>query len=432
MSRLPVPTHRVVVVGAGYAGLLAAARLGRSSAVAVTLVDPSPVFVERIRLHQWAAGQRPRARPLSELIAPGVAWVRERVVEVDLAGRRVALTGGEALGYDQLVLAVGSVADRSRVPGAADHCLSLQTAADCRAIAAAARRGGAATVVGLGLTGIEAACELAEAFPGLRVTLLGRGRLADRFSPAAVLHLRATLASLRVTLREDEEVEAVRAGTLALRGGEALAFGLCVWAGGLRAPELAARAGLPVAADGRVRVDGSLRALGHPEVLVVGDAAHAVLGAPLQAGAGGSAAGKGVARSTVGFGTREAVAERAVDAGADQALRMSCATAMPMGAHAAAEVLRRVQGRPPAPLRFGAALLCVSLGRREGLIQLLTPDDRPRARVLRGRLAVFVKEAICRMTVVALRAESRGLKIYNWPQPRPEAAPFTAAAQLHS
>ena len=58
MSSSPVCAHRVVVVGAGYAGLLAAARLAGRPGIAVTIVDPSPVFRERIRLHQWASGQR--------------------------------------------------------------------------------------------------------------------------------------------------------------------------------------------------------------------------------------------------------------------------------------------------------------------------------------------------------------------------------------
>ena len=83
---------------------------------------------------------------------------------------------------------------------------------------------------------------------------------------------------------------------------------------------------------------------------------------------------------------------------------MACATAMPMGAHAAEQVLRQHRGEAASELRFAAAMLCVSLGRGEGLIQLLTAEDRPRARVVRGRAAAVIKEAICRMTVVALRA----------------------------
>ncbi len=298
--------------------------------------------------------------------------------------------------YDQLVLAVGSVVDRTRVPGVADHCLSLQTDAECEAIAARARSGGAALVVGLGLTGIEAACELAEAFPRLRVTLLGRGRLADRFSQAGEKHLRATLERLGVALVEDTAVASVWAGAATLANGETHDFDACVWAAGFVAPDLAARAGLPVAADGRVRVDANLRVPGHPEVLAVGDAAQVVL-------AGGP----------------------------DAPLRMACATAMPMGAHAAEQVLRAMQGRPPAPLRYGASVACVSLGRHDALVQMLSPDDRPRPQVVRGRLAVFVKEAICRMTVVVLRAEARGIRVYHWPRPQPTPA-LAAAAGVQS
>ncbi len=393
MSDSRVPEHRVVVVGAGYAGLLAAARLARQPGVGVTLIDPSPVFIERIRLHQWASGQRRRSRPLREMIAPGVRWLQTRAVGLELDQRRVRLADG-VVEYDQLIVAVGSVVERARVPGVAAHCLSLQTAEDCAAIRELAGRGGSAVVVGFGMTGVEAACELAGAFPRLRVTLVGRGGLGDGLSPAGEAHLRGALARLGVAVREHAEVRAAHAGRLELADGE-LPFSLCVWAGGFVAPELAARAGLQVGAGGRAKVDASLRAIGHPEVLVIGDAAELSL----------------------------------ADGGP---LRMACATAMPMGAHAAEQALRRVRGEPPTPLRYGAVMLCVSLGRRDGLIQMLTPDDRPRPRIVGGRAAVFIKEAVCRMTTVALRAESRGIRLFRWLQPSPGAALPQATAGVHS
>lgn len=365
----------------------------------MTIVDPSPVFRERIRLHQWATGQRGSPRPLAELIAAGVAWRRAWVEGIDVAGRRVTLADGGALDYDQLVLAVGSMVDGGGVPGVAEHCLSLGTDEDCGAIAARAGQARTAVVVGLGLMGIEAACELAEAFPAVRVTLLGRGRLEQRFSEAGAAHVRSCLVRLGVTLVEEALVESVTAGSLTLADGATRAFDLCVWAAGLVASDLGARAGLPVAHDGRVRVDAGLRVPGHPEVLVVGDAAQVVLEGTPEPGA---------------------------------PLRMACATAMPMGAHAAEQVLRRVQGRPSAPLRYGSSVACVSLGRHEGLIQMLSADDRPRPQVLRGRLAVFAKEAICRMTVVVLRAEARGIHLFHWPRPRPTPARPATPAGVHS
>ncbi len=367
--------------------------MAREPGVSVTIVEPSPVFRERIRLHQWAAGQRARARPLRELVAPGVTLRRTRAEAIDLKARRVRLADGRALIYDQLVLAVGSVVERGRVPGVAQHCLSLETDEDCRAIAAQGRAGGRLVVVGLGLTGIEAACELAEAWPELRVTLLGRGRLEQRLSPAGAAHVRTTLVGLGVTLIEATTVTAVRAGVLELGDGATLEFAGCVWAAGFVAPTLAAEAGLPVTADGRVVVDACLRVPGHPEVLVVGDAAQVVVDGSMP-------------------------------------LRMACATAMPMGAHAAEQVLLRMHGLAGTPLYYGASLACISLGRHEALVQLLTPEDLPRPRIVRGRLAVFVKEAICRMTVVVLRAEARGIRLYRWPQPRTRDA-LPAAAKVH-
>ena len=401
----------MVVVGAGYAGLMAAARLARQPGLEVTLVEPSPVFVERIRLHQWAAGEQAPVRPLRELLARRVRWVQDRAAEIDLAGRAVRLAGSATLGYEQLVLAVGSRIDRARVPGAAEHGLALETGAALQGFAgrarALARRGGTVAVVGFGLTGIEAASELAEAFPGLRVVWVGRGRLESAISRGAAAHVRTVMARLGAEIREEAEVVAVHADRLELAEGPAIACDECVWAGGFRAPDLAARAGLPVDPQGRVRVDAGLRAYGFPEVLVVGDAAHAAVDGPLQ----------DLGRPLV-----------EIDAG--PGLRMACASAMPMGAHAADQVIRGMTGRPPAPARIGDWGRCVSLGRRDGFIQRTDPDGGLRPGVLSGRMAAIIKEMVCRTTVVVLRAEARGVALYRWPHPQPRLAPAVAA--VHS
>ena len=391
---------------------MAAARLARQSALSVTLVEPSPVFVERIRLHQWMTGARPPVRPLTDLLARGVRWVQDRVAAIELGAREVRLAGGEVLAYDQLVLAVGSRTDRSRVRGAAEHSLALETDAELTEFAARARaladRGGTLAVVGFGLTGVEAASELAEVLPRLRVVLVGRGRLDDAISPWAASHVRAVMARLGAEIREGAEVAAVHADRLELADGSSLACDACVWAGGFRAPDLAARAGLPVMADGRVRVDAGLRALGHPEVLVVGDAAHAASDGPLQA----------LGRPLP------------IEAVTGPGLRMACASALPMGAHAADQVIRAATGRAPTPARIGYFGRCVSLGRRDGFVQRSAPDDSLRPGMVRGRLAAMIKEMVCRSTVLVLRAEARGVALYRWPHPQPALA--SAPAPVHS
>jgi hypothetical protein len=59
---------------------------------------------------------------------------------------------------------------------------------------------------------------------------------------------------------------------------------------------------------------------------------------------------------------------------------------------------------------------CVSLGRRAAVVQSVTPDDRPTARVLTGRAAVLVKESVCRFVIGMLRAERTLGGAYRWPK----------------
>ena len=74
--------------------------------------------------------------------------------------------------------------------------------------------------------------------------------------------------------------------------------------------------------------------------------------------------------------------------------RMSCAMGLPMGWTAADAVTARVAGTEPAPAPFGYLFQCVSLGRRDGLIQFVRGDDSPVRFVLTGRLAALYKEYV--------------------------------------
>src|SRR4051812_3127071 len=122
---------RVVVLGAGYGGLLAAVRLaGKSPQAEVTLVNQSDVFVERVRLHQYAANQAVRQRKLVDVLAgTRVQVVCGTVERIDLAARRVLLGRG-ALAYEYLVYALGSVTDLDAVPGARDHTYSIKASGE--------------------------------------------------------------------------------------------------------------------------------------------------------------------------------------------------------------------------------------------------------------------------------------------------------------
>jgi NADH dehydrogenase FAD-containing subunit len=233
-------------------------------------------------------------------------------------------------------------------------------------------------VVGGGLTGIEVATELAERYRGLRLTLATANRLTPNFSSAADLHFRQRLESLGVDLREGSAVEGLEAGQAYLAGGEALPVDLCVWSAGFQVPSLAREAGLAVDRDGRALLDETLRSASHPNIFVVGDAARAECGGAV--------------------------------------VRMSCATALPMGAQAGENVRRLLQGAEPQPFDMGFALRCVSLGRRDALVQFVDPADRPRPKVWTHRGAAITKEMICRMAYYTPMLELKtGRALYRWP-----------------
>ena len=106
-SRLAAETN-VVVIGGGYAGTTAANHLRMRTDVNITLVNPRPKFVERIRLHQHAAGNYDATVDYGTLLGEGVRLVVDSAIRIDTASRTVALASGRALDYDYVIYAVGS------------------------------------------------------------------------------------------------------------------------------------------------------------------------------------------------------------------------------------------------------------------------------------------------------------------------------------
>ncbi|MCC2334009.1 NAD(P)/FAD-dependent oxidoreductase [Cellulomonas wangsupingiae] len=368
---------RVVVVGGGYAGTMAANRLTGAPEVAhVVLVDEHPYLVERIRLHQLAAGTGTATR--DDVVAAGVERRTARAVRVDDGS--VLLADGTRVAYDRLVLAVGSGPDvPADVPGARQHALPVAGLQDAHRLAdalAGVGPGAAVTVVGGGLSGIEVAAEIAEALPDVRVRLLAGGRLGPGPGPVGPGRrvLDRGLARLGVEVLEGARVAEVEHGKVVLGDGRHLTSDVTVWAAGFAVPDLARVSGLPVDAAGRLRVGPDLVCAADPRVVGAGDAV-------------------------------------AVDG---SAWRMTCQAAVPMGAHAADVVADGLRGRTPAPFRLAFAAQCVSLGRRRGVLLRVHDDATPSRVLLGGRAAATMKELVCRVTVRVLRTEARHPGRYRW------------------
>ncbi|MER5951278.1 FAD-dependent oxidoreductase [Streptomyces sp. NPDC001904] len=364
--------HRIVVLGAGYTGATAAGRLARRlhrDDVRITLVNAEPDFVERVRMHQLATGQELARRPLTDMFAGTGVEVRiATVTAVDAERKEVTLAaeeGGqaqEAVPYDTLVYALGSGWDDHGVPGAAAHAHQIASrpgALRLRERLAALAPGQPVVVVGGGLTGVEAATEIAEARPDLDVALAARGALGDWLSAKGRAHLRKVVDRLGITVHEHTAVTAVEADRVVTAGGAALPAAVTVWTTGFAVHPIAKATTLEVSETGQIVVDRTLRAVSHPDVYAVGDAA-------LAQGPG------------------------------DEPLRMSCASGVPSAWQAADAIAARLSGGkvPTVPIRYFNQ--CVSLGRKEGLIQYVTADDRARGAALTGRTAALYKELVCK------------------------------------
>ncbi|MEU0564206.1 FAD-dependent oxidoreductase [Nonomuraea sp. NPDC005983] len=356
--------HRVVVLGAGYAGAITAGRLAKRlhrDDVEITLVNADSEFVERVRMHQLASGQDLRPRPLRDLFAgTGVQVRTARVAAVDVEGKNVDL-GAETLGYDTLVYALGSAAADHGVPGVAEHTYNLagkQAALRLRARLSGMEPGGTVLIVGGGLTGIEAATEIAEARPDLQVAIAAGGRVGGWLSDKAQRHLRGALDRLGITVHEHADIARVEADGVVTGAGTEIRAQVTVWTTGFAVHPIAAATTLEVSEGGRIVVDGSMRSVSHPDVYAVGDAA-------LAEGAGG------------------------------KPLRMSCASAGPMAWLAADAIAARLTGRKVPETTIGYTFQCISLGRRDGIIQRVTPDDQVTSSVITGRTAARIKELVC-------------------------------------
>ncbi|MGI5523164.1 NAD(P)/FAD-dependent oxidoreductase [Micromonospora sp. CA-259024] len=361
--------HRIVVLGAGYAGAIAAGRLAsrlHPDDIEITVVNADADFVERVRMHQLASGQHLRRRALSDVYAgTGVEVRLARVTAVDADRKTVALVdehGADEIAYDTLVYALGSTAADHGVPGVAEHAYDIAgrpSALRLRDRLAHLAAGATVLVVGGGLTGLEAVTEIAEARPDLEVAIAARGGLGDWLNDKAQQHLHGVFRRLGITVHEHTDIAKVDATQAVTGGGRVIPAQVTVWTAGFAVHPIAAATTIEVAATGQIVVDATMRSVSHPDVYAVGDAG-------LAEGPGG------------------------------KPLRMSCASGSPMAWQAADAIAARLTGRtriPKAPLRYFNQ--CISLGRRDGIIQFVTADDRAKPSLITGRLAARYKEFVC-------------------------------------
>ncbi|MFL5273693.1 MAG: NAD(P)/FAD-dependent oxidoreductase [Anaeromyxobacteraceae bacterium] len=297
---------RVVVVGAGFAGL-SCARALKDAPVQVTVVDRRNHHLFQPLLYQVAtAGLNP-----SDIAAPTRQILRRQknadvllaeVRKVDLEARQIHLDGGDVLPYDQLVLATGATHAYFGHPEWAGAAPGLKTVEDAleirRRILVAFERAERETdaerqrawltfvVVGGGPTGVELAGAVAEiarrTLPSefrhvdphrARVLLLQAGeRVLPSYSPASSRSAQAQLERIGVQVLTGVRVTGIDERGVSI-GRERVEARTVLWAAGVAASPLARTLSAPLDTAGRVLVTAELTVPGHDEVYVVGDVA---------------------------------------------------------------------------------------------------------------------------------------------------------------
>ena len=275
-------THRIVIVGGGAGGLELATRLGRTlgkrKRASIVLVDANLTHIWKPLLHEVAAGSLNSSEDELNYVAQGkwnhFEFQLGRMSGLDRARQviRLAATldedGGELLperelAYDSLVLAVGSTTNDFGTPGAAEHCIFLDTREQAerfhRQMLSHYLRAHAGksddsrisiAIVGAGATGVELAAELHHAAhelaaygldriqpQNMRITLIEAGprvlpALPERISGP----VHRTLEKLGVTVLTGTAVSQVNAEALITAQGMEIPASLKVWAAGIRAP----------------------------------------------------------------------------------------------------------------------------------------------------------------------------------------------------
>jgi NADH dehydrogenase len=345
---------RLVIIGAGFAGMyaaLSAARLrdihgASTEEFEIALVSPEPTLVVRPRLYE--PNPETLTAPLLEVLkAIDVVYVQGSAETVDAKSRVVQIAAGDGtrkpLSFDRLIVATGSRLFRPNIPGLAEHGFSVDSLDDAVALdthlhrlAERPPKSGRDTVVvvGGGFTGIETATEMPARLRAIlgkdartRIIIVDRNEtIAPDMGADARPVIEDALRQLGVETRLGAGVASLDKSGITLSSGERIESETVIWAAGIRAAPLTTQ--IPSERDnfGRLFVDRDLRVPGVPGVFATGDAARAVC-----------------------------------DDDGNYAL-MSCQHATRMGAFAGNNAAAELLGVPTTPYHQKAYVTCLDLG----------------------------------------------------------------------
>ena len=306
---------RIVVLGAGFAGMIVARNVAKNSpASEVVLVDKRSEHVYTPWLYEVATAlnlSRSRLRDLRKTTAipikdivkctgcTNISFRQKEVVGLSTEDHHVIFADKTTLAYDTLVIALGSAVHDFGIPGVAKHasimktvegCLQLRDRFEAAVEHATEQKPATFIIVGGGATGVETAAELS-AFLHTRklqrlvkILLVNAGpSVLHRFAPNMPVDAMRRLERLGVRLMMNRMLSEVKAGKAILHSApnipndvripkeEIVHFDVLLWSGGVKPHGIARTFRLGLDAHGHILVDRTLRVKGHDDIYCLGD-----------------------------------------------------------------------------------------------------------------------------------------------------------------
>ena len=303
---------RIVILGGGFGGLYTARHLDRllraSDDASVTLISRDNFFVMTPLLFEAGSGilePRHAVNPIRPLFKKHVEFVQAEIEKIDLDGKNVAIRieGGDhrTLGFDHLVIALGSQTNTSLIPGS-EHALTFKTLgdaiflrnhaiqrferADVEQNEASKRKALTFIVIGAGFVGVELIGELTEFLhnvaPAYRnvkrqdITyelIEARPRIAPEFDEKLSQYIVKVLSQRGVQIRTNTPVERIEPGKVILKGGETIESETIFMSTGITAARLVRELPVEKTPRGAIVVDAGMRVKDRPGVWSLGDCA---------------------------------------------------------------------------------------------------------------------------------------------------------------
>ncbi|MGH2585436.1 MAG: NAD(P)/FAD-dependent oxidoreductase [Dehalococcoidia bacterium] len=394
---------RIVILGGGFAGLGAAAKLKHADAELV-LIDKHDYHTFQPMLYQVATDlidPEEVGLPLrAEMRDHKDMTVHETVVTgIDLTNRQIQTQDLAPITYDYLILSLGAQVNFFGTKGAEEHAFPLYTLPDAVRLKdhilqmwEAADKNPALVadgalnivIVGGGPTGVESAGALIELYranfvrdyPNLpakdaRIILVeSEPALLGMFKKEVQTYAKGTLEKLGVEVQLGERVVEIDSTRATLNSGAVLQAQTLVWAAGLQANALVHALGIPLQHGARIAVGPDLSLDGHPEVFVVGDVASIT------------------------------------DTKTKQVLPQLGAVALQAGEQAGENIARRVDGKETEPFHYFDKGTMATIGRGAAVAQL------PGGIVMKGRIASLAWGAV--HLALLTGGDSRAKTMVDW------------------